>query len=76
MSRLQPVQFTIGQSVRFTSDGYAEASDQGVFTVTRLLPRDDLGLQYHVRSARDGHTRRVYQSQITAMPDAVRTVTH
>ena len=40
---------------RFTSD---------VWEVTRLLPPDSTGAQYHVRSERDGMQRRVHEEQL------------
>ena len=38
------------------------ASD--VWEVTRLLPPDGTGAQYHVRSERDGMQRRVHEEQL------------
>jgi hypothetical protein len=38
------------------------ASD--VWEVTRLLPPDGTGAQYHVRSERDGMKRRVHEEQL------------
>ena len=65
-----PAHYAVGQSVQFMPDGYADISTRGNYTVTRILPRDQQGWHYHVRSAGDGHTRHVHENQLRPVPGA------
>lgn len=56
--------YSVGQSVRFTPDRYADASVRGAYTIVRTLPETGGVLQYRVKAKVDGRERVVREDQL------------
>ena len=57
--------FAVGQKVSFHAD-FGQLANRGeVFIVVRQLPEANGMLQYHIKSATDGHVRVVREAQLT-----------
>lgn len=56
--------YTVGQSVRFNPDRYADVSARGAYTIVKTLPETGGVLQYHVRAKVDGRERVVREDQL------------
>jgi hypothetical protein len=63
-------QFAVGQSVYFSPGYYANAASSGVFTVTRVMPRDEAGWHYHIQSSHDRHVRRAHEDQLKPLKNS------
>jgi len=61
-----PHKFALGQQVVMRSASLERHIPQGVYTISRALPGDDLDRSYRVRHAGDGHERVVRERQIEA----------
>jgi len=56
--------YSVGQSVRFTPDRYADVSARGAYTIVRTLPETSGILQYQVKAKVDGRERVVREDQL------------
>ena len=63
---MAPHKFVLGQRVVVRSGSLENHIPQGIYTISRALPGDDLDRSYRVRHAGDGHERVVREQQIEA----------
>jgi hypothetical protein len=60
--------FSLGQTVWFTPGGFEVLEAAASGTITRLLPKEEHGYQYHVRIDADGANRRANENQLGLRP--------
>jgi hypothetical protein len=68
---MTPHKFTIGQKVDFRPQLSDGPGSRGSYTITRILPGDDLDRTYRARGAQDGQERVLRERQLTAVPVGV-----
>jgi hypothetical protein len=56
--------FTVGQSVRFTSNTFGRPGASGTYKILRLLPLENDEQQYRIKSAHESHERVARESQL------------
>ncbi len=56
--------YKVGQVLQFTPNIFEGAARRGSYSVVRLLPADDGGNQYRIKSSLDGHERVVREHQL------------
>jgi hypothetical protein len=56
--------YSVGQSVRFNPDRYADVSARGAYTIMKTLPEAAGVPQYHVKAKVDGRERVVREDQL------------
>ena len=64
--------YALGQGVVFSPGPGEIVGNNARGTITRLLPKDDVGYQYRIQLDVDGQERRVQEDQLRSVPDAER----
>ena len=64
--------FSIGQTVRFSHNGYLSVASREDFKVTRLLPLDGSECEYRIKCAGEPFERVARESQLDRLPRAVK----
>ena len=60
--------FSIGQTVRFSHNGYLSVASREDFKVTRLLPLDGSEWEYRIKCAGEPFERVARESQLDRLP--------
>jgi hypothetical protein len=56
--------FKIGQSVHYTSGPHGRGTQDGIYTITQLLPTEGDDRQYRIKSRSEPHERVAKESQL------------
>jgi hypothetical protein len=60
--------FAIGQTVRFSHNGYLSVAGRDDFKVTRLLPAEGSECEYRIKCASEPFERVARESQLDRLP--------
>lgn len=63
---MAPHKFVLGEVVEFLPQPWDGHVPRGIYTITRVLPGDDLDRTYRARCNADGHERAVREKQLRA----------
>lgn len=61
---MAPPKFTVGQDVEFLPGAFDGNTPRGIYTITRVMPGDELDRTYRARSAKDGLERVFREGQL------------
>ncbi len=56
--------FKVGQKMNVTLIGFGRNAGNGLFEIVRLMPADNSGQQYRIKSMTDGHERIVTEAEL------------
>ena len=56
--------FKGGQKMNVTLIGFGRNAGNGLFEIVRLMPADNSGQQYRIKSMTDGHERIVTEAEL------------
>lgn len=60
--------FSLGQTVRFSHNGYLSVGGRDDFKITRLLPVEGSEFEYRIKSAGEPFERVARESQLDRLP--------
>ena len=60
--------YTVGQTVRFSNNGYLSVASGEDFKVTRLLPNEGIECEYRIKCAGEPFERVARESQLDRLP--------
>ena len=60
--------YTVGQTVRFSNNGYLSVASREDFKVTRLLPNEGIECEYRIKCAGEPFERVARESQLDRLP--------
>ena len=66
---MAPHKYAVGQTVEYRPQAGDLPGSRGSYTITRILPGDDLDRTYRARGAQDGQERVLRESQLTLVRD-------